>query len=268
MKTTKQRLVTIIISAIVIVGLAFLLNFFMGNSKAEVLGTQPPTNQMEAKPDVSEPVQGHQIVQFDDKIAEYDGLIMKVLNMTSSGDDAIVEVYWQLKDSRDWKINNAVLEIDSQAYSYAGFDLVEGLFHYPDGTACKMDMQPLSKEGNCASEFLQETPYRIDRLIFNNVPEDFLRRSVQLRITGMTAFPGESEYCKVLNIEHIQKLMQDEFPGIELECFQEDGFQGYGIKDGSPYANDEKALTVLSDYAVKALFGNMAGVWGFDLTTD
>lgn len=268
MKTTKQRLVTIAISAIVIVGLAFLLNFFMGSSKAAVLGTCPPDDLITAKPDVSEAAQGNQILQFDDKIAEYDGLIMKVLNMTSSGDNAIVEVYWQLKDSRDWKINNAVLEIDSQAYSYGGFDLVEGLFHYSDGTACKIDMQQLSEEGNCASEFRQEIPYRIDRLIFENVPGDFWRRSIQLRITGLTAFPGESEYCKTLNIEHIQNLMQDEFPGIKLECFQEVGFQGYRITDDSPYAKDEKALTMLSDSAVKALFGNMAGIWKFDLTPD
>jgi len=268
MKTTKQRYVTIVVSAIVIVGMAFLLNFLMGSSSAAIFSTQPPTDLTEANSEVSEPAQGEQIVRFDGKTAEYKGLTMKVLSMTSSGNDAIVEVYWQLKDSRDWKINNATLEIDSQAYSLGGFDLVEGVFHYSDGTACKIDMQQLTDEGNCASEYLQEQPYRIDKLIFENVPGDFLSRSIQLKITGMTAFPGESDYCKTLNIQHIQNLMQAEFPGIELECFQGNGLLGYGAKDGSPFAEDEKALTVLSDYAVKALFGNMAGLWKFDLSAD
>jgi len=156
----------------------------------------------------------------------------------------------------------------TRKHSYAGFDLVEGLFHYADGTACKIDTQKIPQEDDCSSEFLQETPYRIDRLTFANVPNDFLNRSIQLRILGLTAFPSESEYCKVLNIEHIQKTMQEDFPGLELECFQENGFQGYRIKESSPYAQDEKALALLSDNAVKALFGNMAGVWNFDLTAD
>jgi len=268
MKTTERRIVTILLSAMVIVGMAFLLNFLMESSKAEDLKTQSLTRSEEATPAISESEQVSQKVQFNNKTAEYDGLTMEVLSITSSGDDAIVEVLWELKDSRDWKINNAVLEIDSQAYSYEGFDLVEGLFHYPDGTACKIDMQNPTLEDDCSSEFLQEIPYRVDRLIFANVPGDFLNRSIQLRILGLTAFPSESEYCKVLNVEHIQKMMQDDFPGVELECFQEDGLQGYGIKESSPYAKDEKAVAVLSDYAVKALFGNMAGIWKFDLTAD
>lgn len=268
MKTTKQRIVRIMLSALVIVGMAFLLNFLMGSSKAEVLEAQP-LNDMEATfPAISTSEHEPQTVQFDNKITEYGGITMEVLSMTPSGNDAIVEVLWELKDSRDWKINNAVLEIDSQDYSYAGFDLVEGLFHYMDGTACKIDMHNYVEKDNCSAAFLQETPYRVDRLIFANVPGDFLNRSIQLRILGIVAFPSESDYCGVLNIEHIQNTMQGEFPGVELECFQNDGLQGYTIKESSPYAKDEKALAVLSDRAGKALFGNMAGIWKFDLTAD
>lgn len=268
MKTTKQRIVRIILSALVIVGMASLLNFLMGSSKAEVLEAQP-LNDLEATiPAISTSEHEPETVQFDNEITEYDGITMEVLSMTPSGNDAIVEVLWELKDSRDWKINNAVLEIDSQEYSYAGFDLVEGLFHYMDGTACKIDMHNYVEKDNCSAAFLQETPYRVDRLIFANVPGDFLNRSIQLRILGIVAFPSESDYCGVLNIEHIQNTMQGEFPGVELECFQEDGLQGYAIKESSHYAKDEKALAVLSDHAGKALFGNMAGIWMFDLTPD
>jgi hypothetical protein len=268
MKTKKQRIVTILLSAIVIVGKAFLLNLIVGSSKAEISKAESPNEIKETSPTVSETEQQAQKVQFHNKIAEYDGLTMEVLSITSSGNDAIVEVLWELKDSRDWKINNAVLEIDSQEYSYAGFDLVEGLFHYMDGTACKIDMHNYVEKDDCSAAFLQETPYRVDRLIFANVPGDFLNRSIQLRILGMVAFPSESDYCGVLNIEHIQNTMQAEFPGVELECFQKDGLQDYAIKESSHYAKDEKALAVLSDHAGKALFGNMAGIWKFDLTPD
>jgi len=268
MKITNKRVVTILLSAIVIVGMAYLLSLFMGSTKAEVTEIQPPADLSNTNPKGTEPEHETQIVLFNDKIAECDNLTMQVLKMSLSGDDAIIDVFWELKDPRDWKINNAVLEIDSQSYSYAGFDLVEGLFHYSDGTACKIDMQQLSQEDECSSDWLKETPYRIDRLIFANVPRDFLSRSVQLIITGMEAFPSESEYCKVLNIEHIQKIMQDDFPGLELECFQKDGFQGYQIKESSVFAGDEKVLTILADHAVKALFGNIAGLWKFELTNN
>jgi len=268
MKITNKRVVTILLSAIVIVGMAYLLSLFMGSTKAEVTEIQPPADLSNTNPKGTEPEHEPQIVLFNDKIAEYDKLTMQVLKMSLSGDDAIIDVFWELKDPRDWKINNAVLEVDSQSYSHAGFDLVEGLFHYSDGTACKIDMQQLSQEDECSNDWLKDTPYRIDRLVFANVPRDFLSRSIQLIITGMEAFPSESEYCKVLNIEHIQKIMQDDFPGLELECFQEDGFQGYQIKESSVFAGDEKALTILADHAVKALFGNIAGLWKFELTNN
>jgi hypothetical protein len=70
----------------------------------------------------------------------------------------------------------------------------------------------------------------------------------------------------VLNIEHIQEIMQDDFPGLELECPQEDGCQGYQIKESSVFAGDEKVIAVLADHVVKTLFGNMAGIWEFELT--
>ena len=268
MKTTKQRIVTILVSATVIVCMAFLLNFLMEGSSAEDFSTRSLTPLAETLPTNSEPEQVSQKVLFDNKIAEYDGLTMEVLSMTASGNDAVVAVRWELEDSRDWKINNAILKIDSQDYSLVGFDLVEGVFHYADGTACNIDMQNEVNKDDCSAVWLEEEPYRIDRLIFANVPGDFLNRSVELRILGMTAYPNEGEYCKVLNINNIQDAMQEDFPGVELECFQDEGLLGYGIRQDSAYANDNKALAELSDYATKALLGSKAGMWKFDLTAD
>jgi len=268
MKTTKQRIVSILLYALVIVGMAFLLNFLMGSSKAEVLKAQPLNDLEETFPAISTSEQEPQTVQFSNKFTEYDGLTMEVLSMTASGNDAVVAVRWELEDSRDWKINNAILKIDSQDYSLVGFDLVEGVFHYADGTACKIDMQNDTIKDDCSETWLQEESYRIDRLIFANVPGDFLNRSVELRILGMTAYPNEGEYCKVLNINNIQDAMQEDFPGVELECFQDEGLLGYGIRQDSAYANDNKALAELSDYATKALLGSKAGMWKFDLTAD
>ena len=268
MKTTKQRIVTILVSATVIVCMAFLLNFLMEGSSAEDFSTRSLTPLAETLPTNSEPEHVSQKVLFDNKTAEYDGLTMEVLSMTASGNDAVVAVRWELEDSRDWKINNAILKIDSQDYSLVGFDLVEGVFHYADGTACKIDMQNDTIKDDCSETWLQEESYRIDRLIFANVPGDFLNRSVELRILGMTAYPNEGEYCKVLNINNIQDAMQEDFPGVELECFQDEGLLGYGIRQDSAYANDNKALAELSNYATKALLGSKAGMWKFDLTAD
>ena len=90
MKTKKHRIVTILLSAIVIVGIAFLLNFLMGSSKAEVLRVESPNELEEAVPAISEPEQKPQKVQFNNKTAEYDGLTMEVLSVSSLGNDAIV----------------------------------------------------------------------------------------------------------------------------------------------------------------------------------
>jgi len=97
MKMKKHRIVTILLSAIVIVGMAFLLNFLTGSSKAEVLKVESPNELDEANPAISEPEQEPQKVQFNNKTAEYDGLTMEVLSVSSSGNDAIVEVLWEIE---------------------------------------------------------------------------------------------------------------------------------------------------------------------------
>ena len=78
MKTTKQRIVTILVSATVIVCMAFLLNFLMEGSNAEDFSTRSLTPLAETLPTNSEPEQVSQKVLFDNKIAEYDGLTMEV----------------------------------------------------------------------------------------------------------------------------------------------------------------------------------------------
>ena len=92
MKTTKQRIVTILVSATVIVCMAFLLNFLMEGSSAEDFSTRSLTPLAETLSTNSEPEQVSQKVLFDNKIAEYDGLTMEVLSMTASGNDAVVAV--------------------------------------------------------------------------------------------------------------------------------------------------------------------------------
>lgn len=266
--TIRRYLFSIALIAVVIVGMSYLLSTWIGNTRAQEV-VNPPVENTIAEPQKSpvetETAAEDEIKYFTKEVISA-GLTMAVQSVERSENDAIIEVRWQLKDWRDWKISKASLDIDGQEYQYAGFDLVEGLFHYRDGSACHIYMNDGAKEKECLASMIEEAPYRVDRLIFKDVPHDFLQKSIIIKITEMDSLPNESQYCEVLDVDTIAKLMQIEFPGIELECFQDPGISGYRIKEGNSFASDEKAMAKAGELAIEALQGKIAGIWKFDLS--
>lgn len=270
MKNKKgiSRIAGIVIIATVIVGMSYLLSSWFSNMKAHEAGNvsvddaivESLTNSLE-----TEVISGREVKHLTKEVISA-GLTMSLQSIEHSENDAIVEVRWQLKDWRGWKISRASLEIDGQEYDYAGFDLMEGLFHYRDGSACFVSMNNGVQEKDCLPSMIDETPYRVDRLIFKDVPHDFLQKDVIVKITEVNSIPNEGQYCEELDIDTIAKLMQSEFPGIELECFQEPGMSGSRIAENTPYTQNEKAIETYSQLANEALSGRIAGIWKFDLS--
>jgi len=265
-RTGKNRIVGITVIVIGIIGLVYLWSTFLGKSKEQesnldtTISSQPEL-QLNKDPD-----EVNEKVNFSGRTAASSGMTMEVLSMEPKDDNVSVEVRWQMTDWRDWKISKASLNIDGQEYNYAGYDLVEGLFHYRDGSACHVSMNHDVVEKECSPAMIEEAPYRVDRLIFKDVPHDFLQKSVILKITEVNSIPNESQYCEELDVDTIAKLMQAEFPGIELECFQDPGMSGYRIKQGNSYADDKTAMTKAGELAIEALQGRIAGIWKFDLS--
>jgi len=266
--TIRRYLFSIALIAVVIVGMAYFLSIWIDNTRAQEVINQPVENTIaepQKSPVEKETAAENEVKYFNKEVISA-GLSMLVQSVERSENDAIIEVRWQLKDWRDWKISKASLEIDGQEYDYAGYDLVEGLFQYRDGSACHLSMNNDVVEKECSPSMIEEAPYRVDRLIFKDVPHDFLQKSVIVKITEMDSFPNESQYCEVLDVETIAKLMQAEFPGIEFECFQDPGMSGYRIKQGNSYAEDKTAMTKAGELAIEALQGRIAGIWKFDLS--
>lgn len=270
MKNKKgiSRLAGIAITAIVIVGMSYLLSTWFSNMKAQEEGNFPVDDAIleSQNSSLETEVISESEVKYLTKEVISAGLTMSLQSIELSGNDAIVEVRWQLKDWRAWKISRASLEIDGQGYDYAGFDLVEGLFHYRDGSACFVSMNNDVQEKDCLLSMIDETPYRVDRLIFKDVPHDFLQNDVNVKITEVNSIPNESQYCEELDVDTIAKLMQSEFPGIELECFEEPGMSWSRIAENTPYAQNEKAIETYSQLASEGLSGRVAGIWKFDLS--
>ncbi len=266
-KTGIRRIASIAIAAIVIVGMYYLLSTWFGNTKDQEVVNPPIEDTIvvtQKSPVGTEAAAADDIKHLTMEVFS-SGLTMAVQSVERSGDDAVVEVRMQLKDWRDWKISKASIEIDGQEYQYAGFDLVEGLFHYRDGSACHISMNDDAQEKECLPSMIEEAPYRVDRLIFKDIPHDFLQRSIIVKITEVNSFPNESQYCETLDVDTIAKLMDDEFPGIELECYEEPGISGYRIKEDTPYAKNEKAMETFSQFVTDAFSGRVAGIWEFNL---
>lgn len=265
MKKRISKIVSVILAAIVLIGVVFLAKILFKGSKNQAL-SEPPITAYENLQSLGETSEEYPTIEFVDKTVVFNNVRFTVLSQTAAGDKAWIEVYWEPIDSRDWKITKADFIIDEKSYSYGGAQMREGLSHYLDGRACKYIAEGNELKENCDSAFLQDTPYRIDRLIFSGVPDGFLNQKAELIIKEINANPNESNYCKALNIEHIQELMQADFPGIELVCVQENGYNGYHIQENSAFANDENAIEILSQHAQNALVGQIVGIWAFDLS--
>ena len=269
MEKTQKRIpiISLLIGAVLIFGMAYLLSACQTSAQ---VGDDIPTveESMDGSQDKRlDQVDEAQIRRFTDKLVNASDVNVEILSINLNGNDAIVKTKWDLKGFRSWKISKARLEIDGLEYAFGGYDLAEGLFHYIDGDACKITAsESLEPNETCSADLTNEKPYRLDLLIFKDVPHDFLDREVVLTITEMSSVPNESEYCKDLQIERIAEVMQKDYPGIELYCFQEPGFNGYSIREGSSYANDEAAKQAVSDRVVSVISGNTAGIWKFDLS--
>jgi hypothetical protein len=57
--------------------------------------------------------------------------------------------------------------------------------------------------------------------------------------------------------------MAEAFPGIEIVCVSEPGFDGFEIAPDSVYANDANALELLGSVVSHALNGWVIGLWEF-----
>lgn len=269
MKKTQKRIsiIRLLIGTVLIFGMVYLLSACQ--TSAQVREDIP---SLEKSMDFSQDkrldqVDEAQIRRFTDKVVNASDVNVEILSINLNGNDAIVKTKWDLKDFRSWKISKVRLEIDGLEYAFGGFDLAEGLFHYIDGDACKITVsEGLEPIETCSTDLTNEKPYRLDLLIFKDVPHDFLDREVVLTITEMSSVPNESDYCKDLQIERIAEVLQKDYPGIELNCFQEPGFNGYSIRESSAYANDEAAKQAVSDYVVSLINGKTAGIWKFDLS--
>lgn len=267
-KTGNGRIAVIATTAIAFVGMAYLLNTWFGNTTAQEV-VEPPLMDSNVEPQknlVEIEVTSDREVKYLTQEVTSAGLTMAVQSIERSGDIAIVEVRWQLQDWRNWKISKASLYIDDQEYNYAGSTLVEGLFQYRDGSACFISMKDETQEKECLPSMIGETPYRVDRLIFKDIPHDFLQRPVVVKITEVNSIPNESQYCETMHVEMIEKLMENEFPGIDIECFEDPGMNWSRIAENNPYTNDEKAIETYNQLVAEAFSGRVAGIWKFDLS--
>jgi len=267
-KERIRRIAVIAIVAIAIVSTAYFLNTWFGNTKAQEIVDTPviDTNVESQKSPVETEVAVESEVKYFTNEVVSAGLTMAVQSIERSGTDAIVEVRWQLKDWRDWKISKASLYIDDQEYNYAGSTLVEGLFQYRDGSACFISMKDETQDKECLPSMIGETPYRVDHVFFKNIPHDFLQKSIVLKITEVNSIPNESQFCEELDLDTIEELMENEFPGIELECFEDPGLNWSRIAENNPYTNDEKAIETYNQLVAEAFSGRVAGIWKFDLS--
>jgi hypothetical protein len=57
--------------------------------------------------------------------------------------------------------------------------------------------------------------------------------------------------------------MTEAFPGIEIVCISEPGFDGFRIASDSAFAKNSEALELFGTVVSRALNGRIIGLWEF-----
>lgn len=222
----RKRLFQIIVVALIFVGAVYFLSVAIRAGRmADGAG------------------KGNALAAYLPAAATKQDLTFEVVDYRQVGDEAQFDVKFPLVDERDWQIRNVVyLEVDGEQYPLRATELVEIVRPSVDGTG---------------------EAFRIDTLTFADVPADLDQRDFTLMIKEISTMPDEGGYCDPNLIQSIQEPMAEAFPGIEIVCHSEPGFDGFEIAADSVYANDADALELLGSVVNHPLNGRVIGLWEF-----
>jgi hypothetical protein len=222
----RKRLFQIIFIALILVGAVYFLSVAVRAGRvADGVG------------------EGDALAAYLPAAATKQDLTFEVVDYRQVGDEAQFDVKFPLVDERDWQIRNVVyLEIDGEQYPLRATELVEIVRPPVDGTG---------------------EAFRVDTLTFADVPVDLDQRDFTLMIKEINTMPNEGGYCDPSLVQSIQEPMAEAFPGIEIVCVSEPGFDGFEIAPDSVYANDANALELLGSVVSHALNGWVIGLWEF-----
>ncbi len=116
MKKRISKIVSVILAAIVLIGVAFLAKILFKDSKGQAL-SEPPVTAYEDLQSLGETSEEYPTIEFVDKTVVFNNVRFTVLSQTAAGDEAWIEAYWEPIDSRNWKISKADFIIDEKSYS-------------------------------------------------------------------------------------------------------------------------------------------------------
>ena len=257
-----KRLFQIVVMALLIVGAAYLLSIVVrpsqtadGDSEGEALAADPQTAEPASK--AVSALDSHLPIT-----ATKEGLTFEVLDYRWEENEARFDVKFPLVDERDWQIRNVVyLEIDGEEYPLRRTEPVEILRPAVDGEQVVQRVE----NGVVTEAVVADTgeAYRIDTLAFGDVPADLDQRDFTLMIKEINTLPNEGGYCDPYLIQSIQGQMAGAFPGIEVVCISEPGFDGLSIAPDSAFAKDTDALSLLDTVVLRALNARIIGLWAF-----
>jgi hypothetical protein len=246
----KKHLLQIIVVALIVVGAAYILSTTIKSVQADQSGLQDKIPGIQHESQLSLP----------EKVTK-DDLAVQVLDYQWERNEARFDVKISLPDSRDWLIRKAYLEVEGKRFSLWGTDLVELVSPAVDG-----EQSVLRQEDGVVEELmLPDTgeAYRIDTLIFGDVPVDLYQKAFNLVIQEISTTPDETSYCNPGIQVAIREPMEAAFPGIEIECMSEPGFLGYQIAPTSKYSEDAEVQEYFSNTIDQVLNTILVGPWNF-----
>jgi len=257
----KKRYFQIVAIALFIVGAAYIVSTTFQSVGAinDDSDGSPSTDDALAKASPTEVISD--LDPYLPMAVTKEGLTLEVLDYRWVENEALFDVKFPLVDERDWQLKNVYLEIDGKQYPLWATTMVEVVEPAVDGEQVVLRYE----NGIVKDEVIADTgkAYRIDTLTFGDVPLNLDKLDFMLVIKEISTTPNEGGYCKPDIIKSIQNPMEEAFPGIEIVCISEPGFDGFGIASDSTFVEDAEALSLFDTIVNRVLNARIIGLWQF-----
>ena len=184
---------------------------------------------------------------------------IELISVVQNGDELVVTLKYPLRDWRNWYINKINLDIGHEfSYSNPGTRLNERLYQKGMDTFCLQKAVDFFEEKCIPSSSME--PYQTVDLIFSGVPEVEEGTQIDLIIQEWSTAPRKSMYCEDLPLLYIEETVAQEFPGIRLECTENE----VKISNDIGYSDNSDAKEAVSALVAFAADGRLSGWWEFE----
>lgn len=188
-------------------------------------------------------------------------LTLEVIHVSQAENELTVRVKFPLQDWRNWYVSKVRLSVEGgETYSNPSTHFYERLYQKDLNAYCLY--QPVYNEIERCLETKPDATYQIDEIVFKDIPSDLTGKQLEFEVIQLSTQTWETSDCAPFRMPYMQAVLNETYPGLELECSAGEP----KISEASGFASDLAAQSALQALMFEAGSGMVEGAWKFEFS--